>query len=178
MTIGLAVAGASMFLGNARVRRTSAVVGVLVVTVATLFTPVILNWLWRGQTIEDAAQLTGRTKVWTALVGYQRPLSEELFGSGLSNQTFSGLSIDNSWLAIYLDQGWFGVCIDAALLLILIVLAVAHRRGIRRAVALFLVTYCLMASVTETGVGGASPYTLELVVAASLLAAPLGKGRR
>ena len=178
MTVGLAVAGASMFLGNARVRRTSALVGVLAVTVATLFAPLILNWLWRGQTMEDAAQLTGRTKVWTALVGHQRPRMEELFGSGLSNQTFSGLSIDNSWLAIYFDQGWFGVCIDVAVLLILIVLAVAHRRGIRRAVALFLVTYCLVASITETGVGGASPYTLDLVVAASMLAAPPGKGRR
>jgi hypothetical protein len=178
MTIGMAVAGASMFLGNARVRRTSALVGVIAVTVATLFAPLILNWLWRGQTAEDAAQLTGRTKVWTALVGYQRPWSEELFGSGLSNQTFSGLSIDNSWLAIYFDQGWFGVCVDAALLLILLVLGVAHRRGIRRAVALFLVTYCLVASITETGVGGASPYTLDLVVAASLLATPPGKGRR
>ena len=66
-------------------------------------------------------------------------------------------------------SGW---SIDAALLLILIFLAVTHRRGLRRAVALFLVTYCLVASITETGLGDASPYLLELVVAASLLAAP------
>ncbi len=60
----------------------------------------------------------------------------------------------------------------------LILLAVTHRRGIRRAVALFLVTYCLVASITETGLGDASPYLLNLVVAASLLAAPAGRGRR
>ena len=62
------------------------------------------------------------------------------------------------------------------LLLVLIFLAVTHRDGVRRAIALFLVLYCLVASVTETGLGDASPYLLELVVAASLLvdAGPTG----
>jgi hypothetical protein len=44
-------------------------------------------------------------------------------------------------------------------------------------VALFLVSYCLVASISETGLGDASPYLLSLVVAASLLAAPGEKGR-
>jgi hypothetical protein len=87
------------------------------------------------------------------------------------------MPIDSNWLAVYLDQGWFGVIIDAALLIILILLAATHRRGVRRAVALFLVTYCLVASITETGLGDASPYLLELIVAASLLAAPTGERR-
>ena len=52
-----------------------------------------------------------------------------MFGSGLSNKSFNGLSIDSNWLAVYLDQGWFGIAIDAALLLLLIFLAVTHRRG-------------------------------------------------
>jgi hypothetical protein len=69
------------------------------------------------------------------------------------------------------------VFVDAALLLVLILIAVTHRRGIRRAVALFLVTFCLVASISETGLGDASPYLLDLIVAASLLAAPAGKGR-
>jgi len=178
MTIGLVVAGASMFMGHARVRRASALLGVLAVTAATLFAPLILNWLWRGQTVQEAAQLTGRTKVWSAIFGLKRPRLEELFGSGLSNKSFNGLPIDSNWLAVYLDQGWFGVFVDAALLLVLLLLAVTHRRGIRRAVALFLVTYCLVASISETGLGDASPYLLNLVVAASLLAAPVGEGRR
>jgi hypothetical protein len=174
--IGLAVAGASMFLGHARVRRTSVFVGVLAVTVAALFAPVIVTWLWRGQTMEDVAQLTGRTKVWSALLGIRRPWMEEIFGSGLSNQSFNGLPIDSNWLGTYLNQGWFGVFIDAALILVLVLLAVTHRRGIRRAVALFLVTYCVVASILETGLGDASPYTLNLVVAASLLATPIRTG--
>ena len=177
MTVGLVVAGASMFVGHARVRRTSVLLVGLALTAATLFAPLILDWLWRGQTVQEATQLTGRTKVWSAIFGLERPWLDELFGSGLSNKSFNGLPIDSNWLAVYLDQGWFGVFVDAALLLVLIVLAVTHRRGIRRAVALFLVSYCLVASISETGLGDASPYLLNLVVAASLLAAPGGKGR-
>lgn len=178
MTIGLLIAAASMFIGHARVRRASAGLAVLVVVAASLFAPLIIEWFFRGQTSEEAAGLTGRTKVWTEILGLQRSWWQEVFGSGLSNKSFNGLSIDSNWLAVYLDQGWFGVAVDAALLLILIFLAVTHRRGIRRAAALFLVTYCLVTSITETGLGDASPYLLHLVVAASLLAAPPGEERR
>jgi hypothetical protein len=41
--------------------------------------------------------------------------------------------------------------------------------GPRRAVALFLVTYCLVASYTETGIGDMSTYILSLLVASSLV---------
>ena len=177
MIVGLVVAGASMFVGHARVRRASTVLGVTAVIAVSLFSPLIVNWFWRGQSAEEAAQLTGRTKVWTEILGLQRSSLEQVFGSGLSNKSFNGLAIDNNWLAVYLDQGWFGIAVVALLLLVLIFLAVMHRRGIRRAAALFLVTYCLVASITETGLGDASPYLLDLVVAASLLAAPAGEER-
>ena len=144
---------------------------------ATLFAPVITTWLWRGQSVQEASQLTGRTKVWSAIAELQRPRLEELFGSGLSNKSFNGLPIDSNWLAVYLDQGWFGVAIDVALLLTIILLAITHQRGVRRAIALFLVAYCIVASITETGLGDASPYLLELVIAASLLAAPAREAR-
>lgn len=172
LVIGLAVAGASLFLGHARVRRTSVLLGVIAITAATFFAPLIITWLGRGQTLEEATQLTGRTKVWSSISVLQRPTLEELFGSGLSNKSFNGLPIDSNWLAVYLDQGWFGLIIDAALLIILVLLAATHRRGVRRAIALFLVAYCLVASFTETGLGDASPYLLELAIAASLLASP------
>jgi O-antigen ligase len=157
MIVGLVVAGASMFVGHARVRRASTVLGVAAVIAVSLFSPLLVNWFWRGQSAEEAAQLTGRTKVWTEILGLQRSSLEQVFGSGLSNKSFNGLAIDNNWLAVYLDQGWFGVAVDVLLLLVLIFLAVMHRRGIRRAAALFLVTYCLVASITETGLGDASP---------------------
>ncbi len=69
------------------------------------------------------------------------------------------------------------MAIDVALLLTVILLAITHQRGVRRAIALFLVAYCIVASITETGLGDASPYLLELVVAASLLAAPAREAR-
>jgi len=172
MTVGLAVAGASMFLGHARVRRTSAMLSLSAVIVAAIFAPLIISWGLRGQSLEEASQLTGRTKVWSSILGQQRPFLQEIFGSGLSNKSFNGLPIDSNWLAVYLDQGWFGVIVDAALIIILILLAATQQRGLRRALALFLVTYCLAASFTETGLAEATPYLLELVVAASLLATP------
>ena len=178
MTVSLAVAGASMFLGHARVRRTTALLAVFGVIAATFFAPLIVTWLWRGQSLEEASQLTGRTKVWTEILGLDRSWLQEIFGFGLSNKSFDGLPIDNNWLAVYLDQGWFGLVVDAALLLILVFLAVTQRRGLRRAIALFLVSYCIVASITETGLGDASPYLLELTVAASLLAAPVQEERR
>ena len=162
LVAGLVVAGASLFLGHARVRRTSALLGVVAVVAATFFAPLILGWLWRGQSLEEASQLTGRTKVWSAISSLPRPELQELFGSGLSNKSFNGLPIDSNWLAVYLDQGWFGVVVDAALVLLLLLLAATHRRGLRRALALFLVVYCLLASFTDTGLGDPSPYLLEL----------------
>jgi len=136
-----------------------------------------VDWLYRGQSAQEATQLTGRTKVWTAIIQLRRPRLEELFGSGLSNKSFGGLPIDSNWLATYLDQGWFGLVVDAALLVVLILLAATRPRGLRRAIALFLVTYCLVASVNETGLGDASPYLLDLVVAAAVLAHPQTRSR-
>jgi hypothetical protein len=88
---------------------------------------------------------------------------------GLVKQVFDGLAIDSNWVASYLDQGWFGVVLQAAMLLLLLAMAATHVRGPRRAVALFLVVYGVISSITETGIGDASPYILDLVVAASLL---------
>jgi hypothetical protein len=173
---GLLIASASLFVGHARVRRTSALVGFVVVLAATTLGPLLREWALRGQTAQEAGQLTGRTKVWSAVFQLRRPPLEELFGSGLSNKSFNGLPIDSNWVATYLDQGWFGISITVMVLLTIVLLAVTHPRGPERAVALFLVTYCLIASITETGLGDASPYLLELVLAASLLAAPARTG--
>lgn len=167
--IGVALACASLFLGHARVRRVSVSTLVGVIAATAIFAPQIVSWLSRGQTIEDAAQLTGRTKVWSDVFATPRPAMESLFGSGLSNKSFDGLAIDSNWVASYLDQGWFGVVLQAAMLLLLLAMVATHVRGPRRAVALFLVVYGVISSITETGIGDASPYILDLVVAASLL---------
>jgi hypothetical protein len=167
--IGIAIASASLFLGHARVRRTSASTLVAGIVVATLFAPQIVKWAARGQTAEDAAQLTGRTNVWSDATSAPRPRMETLFGSGLSNKSFDGLPVDSTWVATYLDLGWFGVILVITSLLLLLVMAATHVRGPRRAVALFLIVYTMVASITEVALGDASPYVLDLVVAASLL---------
>jgi hypothetical protein len=170
LLIGLAVGGASLFLGTARVRRTSAVLTALAVFSGTFFGSAILAWISRGQSAQDASQLTGRTKVWSAVLAQQRPWLEQVFGAGLSNKSFQGLPIDSNWVATYVDLGWFGISIQITFLLVAVLIAVTRPRGPRRALALFLVAYCVSASFTETGLGDASPYLLDIAVAASLLA--------
>lgn len=167
--VGLFVASASLFLGHARVRRVSAWGVVAGVVTATFFASGLMTWLMRGQSAHEAGQLTGRTKVWALIFAMDRTRLQDLFGAGLSNQSFDGLPIDNSWLATYVDQGWFGVVVIAAVVLLLLLMAANRPRGPRRAIALFLVAYCIVSSFTETGLDTPSPYLLDLVVAGSLL---------
>jgi hypothetical protein len=170
--LGLIVAGASLFLGYARVRRTTAVVLLGSLAAWIVFSPLIVSWLARGQSEEDLTQLTGRTKVWAAIAQQKLTWMQELFGTGLGNKSFDGLPIDSNWVATRLELGRLGVAIVVAILLVLLLTAVTRPAGPRRAIALFLIVYCVTASFTETGLGDASPYLLELAVAASLLASP------
>ncbi len=167
--VGIVVAAASLFLGHVRVRRVSALAAVVGVLVATVFASQITTWALRGQSSQEAVQLTGRTKVWSAVFSAPRSEMEQLFGSGPSDQSFNGLPIDSAWVAAYVDQGWFGVTVQASIFLVLLLMAAARPRGPHRAIALFLIFYCLVASFTETGLGTASPYVLDLAVAAALL---------
>lgn len=169
LIIGLAVAAGSLFLGHARVRRTAGASLVAGIVAAALFARPVVDWLSRGQSAEDAAQLTGRTKVWDSVSQTVRPVAREIFGNGLSNKSFEGLPVDSGWVATFVDLGWLGIAIQTSMLLLLVLMAITRVRGPRRALALFLILYCVVASITETGLGDASPYLLDLAVAASLL---------
>ena len=170
MFVGVVIAGASLFFGHVRVRRTSALGAALIVLAVSVFTRELTSWAVRGQEADDIGQLTGRTKVWSAVFAAPRTEMERIFGSGLSDQSFGGLPIDSDWVSAYVDQGWFGVALHGALVLVLLMMATLHERGPQRAMALFLVVYELVASVTETTLVSPSPYLLELALAASLLA--------
>jgi hypothetical protein len=184
MIVGLLVAGASLLLARRRVRRFFAIGLLVVAVVGAPASPFLAHWLARGESAQGIHDLTGRTKAWSAVLEVHRPATNVIFGGGLSNDAVigssdtakNGLPIDDSWLSIYQDQGIVGDVLVGAVFLVLLLTAICRARGPTRAVALFLIVYCLIAGISETGLGGVSPYLLDLTVAASLLTAPSARG--
>jgi hypothetical protein len=169
MLAGIFVGGMSLFRARARVRRLFAGIGVVASIGAIMLSGFLTTWLARGESTQQLTSLSGRTNVWAALLSAPRNEFQVIFGFGLSNLSFNGLAIDSNWLAAYLDLGLVGVILTAAMLLFLLVSAYFRPLGPQRAIALFLVTYCLSSSFTETGLSNPSMYFLELALAASLL---------
>jgi hypothetical protein len=169
LVLGIVIAGLSLIERYVRVRRMFAA-AIIVLSIAFLtVSSFIAAWLARGEDERGIIQLTGRTKVWGPLLALPRDRFQEIFGFGLSNSSFNGLPIDSNWLSSYQEQGLFGATLCAVILLFLLVAAFFQPTGARRALILFLVTYCLVASFTEDGFTDATPYLLDLAVAASLL---------
>ena len=166
---GILIAGLSLIVAKARVRRFLVAASSVVLIAAITLSNLITTWLARGQGTGQLTELTGRTKVWGPLLALPRDKFQEILGSGLSNESFNGLPIDSNWLAAYQTQGIFGVVVCAVVLVFLLVAAYFQPRGVRRALALFLVTFCLVSSFTEVGFIDASMYLLDLTLAASLL---------
>jgi hypothetical protein len=166
----LLCASASLLLARSRARRAWLFGAAVALAGSTLFAPGIRTWLLRDQTSAEASGLTGRTKVWSAVVDHPRPSVETIFGSGMSNLSFNGLPIDSNWVGTYLDLGWFGIVAEIVLLLGLLFAALRQPSGPGPAVALFLTVYCMFASITETGLSTPTPYLLDLAVASACLA--------
>jgi hypothetical protein len=172
LLVGLVIAGASLLITRRQAQK-AFLVALIVAPVAVVgFTPGISSWLARGQDTQQINGLSGRARVWTALTHESRPTVDRVLGSGLSNKSFKGLPIDSSWLATYQDQGFVGDALIGAVLVFLLLAAIFRPPDVSRALALFLVVYCAVASYTETGLGDVSPYLLDLTLAASLLAPP------
>lgn len=174
---GIVVGGLSIIMARARVRRTFVAAGIAVSVGVTAFSGAVTTWLARGESSRELTSLTGRTTVWNGVVNAPRDLFQVIFGYGLSNKSFNGFPIDSNWLATYLDLGLLGVAISAILLLFVFVSAWFQPGQVQRALALFLVVYLMVTSYTETGLGDASEYMLDLVLAASLLVPPIGDWR-
>jgi O-antigen ligase len=177
LILGIVIAGLSLVVAESRVRKLFAYTGAVVAAVAATSTSFITAYLDRGQGTQQLTSLTGRTNFWAAVLAYPRNWFQEIFGFGLSNGQFNGLPIDSNWLESYQEQGLFGVAVCATILVFLIVAAYFQPRGVQRALALFLVTYSLVASFTEVGFTDVTTYLLDLTVAASLLAGQVvGRG--
>ena len=168
LIVAVLIAGLSLIATRPRVRKIFATAGVIAAVTVMTSSAFIATWLARGQSQQGLDNLTGRTEVWGPLLAAPRDKFQEIFGFGLSNASFNGFPIDSNWLASYQEQGLFGVVVCAIILLFMLVTAYFQPRGVRRALALFLVTYALVASFTEVGFTDASPYLLDLTVAASL----------
>ncbi len=176
LLIGLLVAGLSLFLTKRRVRHAFAICLVVIVTVVVPLTPVLSAWLERGQSAQAIGSLSGRTTAWSAVLSESRPETNKILGSGMTNDGvinqgpgLNGLPIDNSWIATYQNQGIVGCVLEGLMFLGLLLTALLRPRGPTRAIALYLIVYCLFASYTDTGMGEASIYLLDLTLAASLL---------
>ncbi|MHA6784823.1 O-antigen ligase domain-containing protein [Pseudonocardia saturnea] len=173
LAVGLLVAGSTVLRGNSRARRALLLTAVLGTGAGVLFGGAITDWLQRGQDSESLQSLTGRQKVWDALLGAHRSQSEVFLGVGLTDKSYGGLPIDSGWLSVYYELGLVGVACVIVLLAVLAVLAAIRPPSPARACAVFLIVYCAAASYTEVGLGDASPYLLHLAVATTLLATPL-----
>jgi hypothetical protein len=169
LVVGLVVAGLSLVKTNARIRKVYATAGIIVAVAATTMSGFLLNWLARGEGTQELLDLTGRTIVWGEVLDFPRNRFQEIFGFGLNNSSFNGLPIDSNWLSSYNELGLFGVSVCVAVLVFVIVNAYFQPRSLERALALFLVFYCVMVSFTETGITDVSPYMLEVTLAASML---------
>ena len=170
---GLLVAGLSLIVIKARARKFFGATGIIVSIGIITAAGVVTNWLTRGQNAAELSSLTGRTDFWHLVLAMPRTRFQNVFGFGLSNGSIDGLPIDSNWLVAYLEQGLIGVIVCAVMWLFLLVTAFFRPSGTRRALALFLITYCLTASFTQVGFAQPTTYLLELTLAASLLVPPI-----
>ena len=171
---GVLVAGLSLITVKARARKFFAGAGVVVAITILTLSSLITAYLTRGQNAQQLHNLTGRTAVWGPLLAFPRDKFQMIFGFGLSNSSspVDGLPIDSNWFSAYQEEGLIGVALCAIILVFMLVAAYFQTNRVRRALAVFLVTYCLVASFTETAFLDVSMYLLDLTVAASLLASP------
>ena len=176
MIAGLLVAGLSLIVVTPRVRRLFVTVATITAVAFATASSAIISWLARGEGSTQLTNLSGRTGFWGPLLAFPRTKLQEIFGFGLSNGSFNGLPIDSNWMLSYQDQGLFGVVMCAAILVYLLIAACFQSRGVRRALVLFFVIYCFIASFTEDGITNPSTYMLDVTVAASLLL-PFSKNR-
>ena len=170
LVVALAVASLSLAFTNARARRTLAAAIGFGTVVALVFGQAVMAWLQRGQDSEQLTSLTGRAKVWDLLQAKDRNLGEQFFGVGLTDKSFAGLPIDNAWLSHLPRAGLGGHRARGRVPHWPDRQAALRPPSPQRACAVFLILYCIVASYTEVGLGDASPYLLNLAVAASLLA--------
>jgi hypothetical protein len=166
---GILVAGLSLFVVNARVRRFFAWSALIAATATVAAAGFITAWLTRGENSQGLTSLSGRTDFWALVLSEPRNPFQVIFGFNLSYSGVNGLPIDSNWLSAYQEEGLFGVCVCAAMIIFLLIVAFFQPPGLRRAAILFLTVYCLVASFTEDAFATPTGYLLQLFIAATLI---------
>ena len=85
MVAAILVAGLSLIVAKARVRKLFAIAGAMAGVAIITLSGFITSWLARGEGTTELTNLTGRTKVWGPLLAFPRNKFQEIFGFGLSN---------------------------------------------------------------------------------------------
>ena len=174
LAVAITVAALTLTLASARARQGLVAAAVSAGLIAAAFAAPLVGWFQRGQDEEALSNLTGRQKVWNLLLEAERTPKEQLLGVGLTDKSFAGRPIDNTWLTVYHEQGLVGVTLIVILLVGLVFAAVMRPPSPARACAVFLVVYCVLASYTQVVLGDATSYLLHVTVAATLLAGGAG----
>jgi len=171
LAIAMLVSGLSLITVKARALKFFAWGGAIAAVGTLALSSLITSFLVRGENAQELQDLTGRTLVWGPLLAYPRNKFQMYFGFGLSNDStpVNGRPIDSGWLSTYQAQGLVGVTICAIILIFLLIAAFLHGDPVQRSLALFLVTYDLIAAYTEDGLGQVGMYLLDLVLVASLI---------
>jgi O-antigen ligase len=157
-----------------RGRRALLTILLLVLFAIPLATP-IQSWLARGQTERQLTSFTGRTGAWSAVIDQEVSLRTVVLGHGLGNKgvllrrgegDIDVMAIDSGWLTLFWETGLLGVALVLTALVAAFIAVCRSPTPHVRAAAGFLVSYVVVASVTESGLSDLSSYTLHILVAA------------
>lgn len=170
LVVGLFFAVLSLVSTSARSRKVVVVVLLSLPLAVAVLGPLAISWFQRGQDQSQIATLTGRTKAWKQLYDFPRDGYTRVFGTGLSDKSINGLPIDSGYLAVFHEEGQAGLVVIGLIFALLLIQIMLRPPGVARAIALFLLLYCAVASYAETGIGDMSSYVLHLLLAGSLVA--------
>ena len=178
MILGVFIAGLSLIAAKARIRKFFAAAGAVMAIAIITVSSVITTWLARGEGTTAADQSHRPDQG----LGSPSRLSTRQVPGDLRFrpvEQFVQWPPHRQQLAFLLPGTgalWGGPLRDDPALPARDAPTSSHAAS-QRALALFLVTYCLVASFTEDGFTDVTPYLLDLTLAASLLV-PSAAGKR
>ena len=174
LALVLALLAAFVTCLGSPVGRRGLVLMISVFAAALPFVPTVIAWALRGQETEQLQNLTGRTTAWDFILS--QPYDPLLFwlGHGLGDKRIvlrrgqgdiNVVPIDNSWLDTFWETGMVGTVLVALAVLAALLYSLTTPGLAARAFAVFLMSYVMVSSVSESGLCDFSSLTLLVLVA-------------